>query len=105
MIDQIVLQPGGRRARGLPRQGPRRRDGRILHGRPPIGRGLTAIPGSSDVVERGFVTYSNEAKMDMLGVSQDDLEQWGAVSEPVASPWPKVRCVIRARNSPSRSQE
>ena len=49
-----------------------------------VAAALTAIPGSSDVVERGFVTYSNQAKMDMLGVSQDDLEQWGAVSEPVA---------------------
>jgi nicotinamide-nucleotide amidase len=45
---------------------------------------LTEIPGSSDVVERGFVTYANEAKMELLGVSLDVLETFGAVSEAVA---------------------
>ena len=45
---------------------------------------LTEIPGSSDVVERGFVTYSNEAKEDLLGVSGELIAQYGAVSEPVA---------------------
>jgi len=45
---------------------------------------LTEIPGSSDVVERGFVTYSNEAKEDLLGVPGDLITQYGAVSEPVA---------------------
>ncbi|WP_210483012.1 CinA family protein [Microvirga antarctica] len=45
---------------------------------------LTEIPGSSTVVERGFVTYSNEAKTEMLGVSSDLLTAHGAVSEPVA---------------------
>ena len=45
---------------------------------------LTEIPGSSDVVERGFVTYSNEAKEELLGVSRALLEAHGAVSEPVA---------------------
>jgi nicotinamide-nucleotide amidase len=45
---------------------------------------LTEIPGSSDVVERGFVTYSNEAKEDLLGVPGDVIAQYGAVSEPVA---------------------
>jgi nicotinamide-nucleotide amidase len=45
---------------------------------------LTEIPGSSDVVERGFVTYSNEAKEDLLGVPADLIRQYGAVSEPVA---------------------
>lgn len=45
---------------------------------------LTEIPGSSDVVERGFVTYSNEAKMDLLGVPQALLEAHGAVSRQVA---------------------
>ena len=34
---------------------------------------LTEIPGSSDVVDRGFVTYSNEAKQEMLGVPADVL--------------------------------
>jgi nicotinamide-nucleotide amidase len=45
---------------------------------------LTEIPGSSDVVERGFVTYSNEAKEDLLGVPGDLIHQYGAVAEPVA---------------------
>jgi nicotinamide-nucleotide amidase len=45
---------------------------------------LTEIPGSSDVFERGFVTYSNEAKIEMLGVPQELLAEFGAVSEPVA---------------------
>ena len=45
---------------------------------------LTAIPGSSDVVERGFVTYSNEAKAEMLGVPADLIRDKGAVSAEVA---------------------
>jgi nicotinamide-nucleotide amidase len=45
---------------------------------------LTEIPGSSDVVERGFVTYSNEAKSEMLGVSAAVIAGQGAVSQPVA---------------------
>jgi nicotinamide-nucleotide amidase len=45
---------------------------------------LTAIPGSSDVVDRGFVTYSNEAKAQMLGVPPALIERDGAVSESVA---------------------
>ena len=45
---------------------------------------LTAIPGSSDVVERGFVTYSNEAKNELLGVPMELISSVGAVSEPVA---------------------
>ncbi|WP_292066801.1 CinA family protein [Brevundimonas sp. UBA7664] len=45
---------------------------------------LTAIAGSSAVVERGFVTYSNAAKTELLGVSAELIEAVGAVSEPVA---------------------
>ena len=48
-----------------------------------IGGALTAISGSSDVVDRGFITYSNEAKEELLGVSHDALETYGAVSEVV----------------------
>ena len=45
---------------------------------------LTEIAGSSDVVERGFVTYSNAAKHEMLGVPETSLAEHGAVSAPVA---------------------
>jgi nicotinamide-nucleotide amidase len=45
---------------------------------------LTDIPGSSDVVERGFIVYSNRAKEEMLGVPGDLIADAGAVSEPVA---------------------
>lgn len=45
---------------------------------------LTEIAGSSDVVDRGFVTYSNRAKSAMLGVPGDLIADVGAVSEPVA---------------------
>ena len=45
---------------------------------------LTEIPGSSDVVERGFVTYSNEAKEEALGVPAALLRKYGAVSDRVA---------------------
>ena len=45
---------------------------------------LTDIPGSSDVLDRAFVTYANEAKNEMLGVTWDDLRSHGAVSDPVA---------------------
>ncbi|MDJ0638008.1 MAG: CinA family protein [Paracoccaceae bacterium] len=45
---------------------------------------LTDIPGSSDVFERGFVTYSNAAKTQMLGVPPTLIDKHGAVSEDVA---------------------
>ncbi len=45
---------------------------------------LTEVPGSSEVVDRGFVTYSNAAKTDMLGVRPETLAAHGAVSEAVA---------------------
>ncbi|NTF32137.1 CinA family protein [Rhizobium skierniewicense] len=45
-----------------------------------IAGALTEIAGSSAVVDRGFVTYTNDAKMDMLGVSALTLETFGAVS-------------------------
>lgn len=49
-----------------------------------IAAALTAIAGSSDVVERGFVTYSNEAKSELLGIASALIERHGAVSEAVA---------------------
>lgn len=45
---------------------------------------LTEIPGSSAVLDRGFVTYSNEAKMDLLGVQSDIIDAFGAVSAATA---------------------
>jgi nicotinamide-nucleotide amidase len=45
---------------------------------------LTDIPGSSSVVDRGFVTYSDRAKIEMLGVSPATLEACGAVSREIA---------------------
>lgn len=45
-----------------------------------VAAAITDIPGSSDVFDRGFVTYSNDAKMKLLGVSKDLLAQYGAVS-------------------------
>src|SRR5690242_3789324 len=49
-----------------------------------IAAALTDIAGSSDVVERGFVTYSNEAKTTLVGVPREQIEAHGAVSAHVA---------------------
>ncbi len=49
-----------------------------------IGGALTAVPGSSAVVDRGFITYSNEAKHDLVGVPKSTIEAHGAVSEETA---------------------
>lgn len=49
-----------------------------------VAAALTEVPGSSDVVDRGFVTYSNEAKHAMIGVETAKLETFGAVSKEVA---------------------
>ncbi len=46
---------------------------------------ITDIPGSSAIFDRGFVTYTNAAKMQMLGVQQATLDRYGAVSEQVAA--------------------
>ncbi|MFN4092520.1 MAG: CinA family protein [Brevundimonas sp.] len=45
---------------------------------------ITAVAGSSDALDRGFVTYSNAAKAAMLGVAPELIEAHGAVSEPVS---------------------
>ena len=50
-----------------------------------VASALTEIPGSSSVLDRGFVTYSNEAKMEALGVSSEIIETFGAVS--IACVW------------------
>ena len=49
-----------------------------------IASAITDIPGSSDIFDRGFVTYTNAAKTEMLGVSPATLDAHGAVSEDVA---------------------
>jgi len=49
-----------------------------------VAQAVTAVAGSSDWFERGFVTYSNASKCEMLGVSEDTLARHGAVSEPTA---------------------
>lgn len=49
-----------------------------------LGAYFTEVPGSSNVFERGFVTYSNESKTEMLGVDAALIQQHGAVSEEVA---------------------
>ncbi len=50
-----------------------------------VAAALTEIPGSSAVLDRSFVTYSNDAKMESLGVAQDIIETFGAVS--IACVW------------------
>ena len=49
-----------------------------------IGAALTAVPGASRVLKGGIISYTNEVKQKMLGVSAEDLQQYGAVSAPVA---------------------
>lgn len=62
-----------------------------------VAAALTEVPGSSDVFDRGFVTYSNEAKMAMLGVSEDVLATFGAVS--VATAWAMAKGALAASNA------
>lgn len=49
-----------------------------------VAAAITDVAGSSDVFERGFVTYSNDAKQELLGVTSKSLSAFGAVSEEVA---------------------
>ena len=50
-----------------------------------VAASLTEVAGASDVFDRGFVTYSNQAKIEMLGVLPQTLQDFGAVSEQVAA--------------------
>ena len=67
-----------------------------------VAAALTAIPGSSAAVDRGFVTYSNEAKMQMLDVPEAALAAHGAVSEATARAM-AVGAVARSRAQASVS--
>jgi nicotinamide-nucleotide amidase len=58
---------------------------------------LTEIPGSSDVFEAGFVTYANDAKTNLLKVSDEVLETFGAVS--VATAWAMAQGVLTKTNA------
>ena len=58
-----------------------------------VAAALTEIAGSSAAFDRGFVTYSNEAKMEMLGVSSDIIETFGAVS--IACVWAMANGALR----------
>lgn len=49
-----------------------------------IGAALTAVPGSSEVYKGGVISYTDWVKHNVLGVQQEDLQKYGAVSEPVA---------------------
>lgn len=59
-----------------------------------VSAALTEIPGSSEVLEAGFVTYSNQAKMNRLGVSEDVIETFGAVS--IATAWAMAQGALEA---------
>jgi nicotinamide-nucleotide amidase len=67
-----------------------------------VAAAMTAIAGSSDVVDRAFVTYSNEAKREMLGVSWDALLGHGAVSDPVARAMAAGALAVRTPTSRCR---
>ena len=62
-----------------------------------VAAALTEIPGSSAVLDRGFVTYSNESKMEMLDVSLDIIETFGAVS--IACAWAMAKGALARSNA------
>jgi nicotinamide-nucleotide amidase len=62
-----------------------------------VSAAITEIPGSSDVFEAGYVTYSNAAKMAELNVSQDVVETFGAVS--VATAWAMAQGALAASDA------
>jgi len=62
-----------------------------------VSAAITEIPGSSSVLDRGFVTYSNESKMEMLGVPQDIIETFGAVS--IACVWAMAQGALANSNA------
>lgn len=62
-----------------------------------VAAALTEIAGSSAVLDRGFVTYSNDAKHEMLGVSMDVIDTFGAVSVAVA--WSMAQGALKHSNA------
>ncbi len=62
-----------------------------------VSAALTEIAGSSAMLDRGFVTYSNEAKQELLGVSPDIIDAFGAVS--VACAWAMAQGALRHSNA------
>jgi len=58
-----------------------------------VSAAITEIPGSSAVLDRGFVTYSNAAKQEVLGVQSDILDTFGAVS--AATAWAMAQGAIK----------
>lgn len=62
-----------------------------------VSSALTEIAGSSDVFETGIVTYSNEAKIELLGVSAEVIETFGSVS--VAAAWAMAQGAIKLSNA------
>ncbi|QUL38686.1 CinA family protein [Erythrobacter sp. JK5] len=62
-----------------------------------VASAITEIAGSSAVLDRGFVTYSNEAKMEALGVPQEIIETFGAVS--IACVWAMAQGALKRSNS------
>ncbi|MCB2088872.1 MAG: CinA family protein [Sphingomonadaceae bacterium] len=62
-----------------------------------VAAALTEIPGSSAVLDRGFVTYSNESKMQSLGVASDIIETFGAVS--IACVWAMAKGALEQSNA------
>ena len=55
---------------------------------------LTAVPGASAVLERGYITYSNQAKQEMVGVNANTLAAYGAVSKQTAEEMAKGGCQL-----------
>jgi len=68
-----------------------------------VSAALTEAAGSSDVFEAGFVTYSNEAKEEILGVSEEVIDTFGSVS--IAAAWSMAQGILRKAEPtwPSRS--
>ena len=62
-----------------------------------VSAAITEIPGSSEVFEAGFITYSNQAKMNRLNVNADVIDTFGAVS--VATAWAMAQGALSASNA------